>query len=442
MRVVAKIGTSSITDDRGVDRPRRRSPSCAARSPRCAPTATRSSSCRRARSRPVCRRSGCRPPDRHADPAGDRGRGAEPADRGVQPRARPARPRRRARCCSTRTTSSTARQYLHARQTLDAAARARVRADRQRERRHRRRRDPLRRQRPPRRAGRQLRRRRPAGAAHRHRRAVHRRSARATRRRTLDREVARRRSAAGDRGRRSGSGRGSGGMAIEAGRGTDRVVVGRAHRDRRAPTGPTCSPARVAGEPRSARRSTPHDRRLPARKLWIAFAAEVERDDRRRRRRRARARRAGTSLLPAGVRRGHGRFDAGDTVEIVGPDGRRVRRGHGRRRRADAPRASPAGARATCPPDVPHEVVHRDDLVVLPSSAADGRLVRGRSDRCCDARRRRRVVSRRRAASRPSSARSSAEAALRLDVRRGLLDLEHRGSRRVSLSSPCALAFA
>ncbi len=57
-----------------------------------------------------------------------------------------------------------------------AAARTRLRAGGQRERRDRQPRTPVRRQRPAGGAGRQLRRRRPARAAHRHRRRVHRRS--------------------------------------------------------------------------------------------------------------------------------------------------------------------------------------------------------------------------------------------------------------------------
>ena len=70
-----------------------------------------------------------------------------------------------------------------------------------------------------------------------------------------------------------------------------------------------------------------HDRTLPARKLWIAFAAEVMGTivvD-------AGAERALTerphSLLPAGVVGVDGSFDAGDTVEVAGPSGRSFARG-------------------------------------------------------------------------------------------------------------------
>src|SRR6202042_2557593 len=68
-------------------------------------------------------------------------------------------------------------------------------------------------------------------------------------------------------------------------------------------------------------RFRPRERRLPARKLWIAFAigasGTVMVD--------AGARRAvvegGRSLLPAGVLSASGEFGVDDAVEIVGPDG-------------------------------------------------------------------------------------------------------------------------
>jgi glutamate 5-kinase len=109
----------------------------------------------------------------------------------------------------------------------------------------------------------------------------------------------------------------------------------------------------------------PRERRLPARKLWIAFAvgasgtvvvdsgartALVERQ---------------TSLLPAGVVAVEGSFDADDAVEIADVDGRVFAKGlvrHPASRIKDW-----AGKRsARLPPDMPHEVVHRDDLVMLP----------------------------------------------------------------------------
>jgi glutamate 5-kinase len=105
-------------------------------------------------------------------------------------------------------------------------------------------------------------------------------------------------------------------------------------------------------------------RRLPARKLWIAFAvapggtlvvdegarrALVERE---------------ASLLPAGVVSVQGAFEPDAAVEVVGPDGVVFAKGlvrHGSTRLAGW-----AGKRTTeLPHGVAPEVIHRDDLVVL-----------------------------------------------------------------------------
>ena len=109
-----------------------------------------------------------------------------------------------------------------------------------------------------------------------------------------------------------------------------------------------------------------HDRALSARKLWIAFASEVlgavEVD--------AGAERAlverPNSLLPAGVVAVRGRIGVGDTVELAGPGGRVFARG------LAAVDAATAGATVglrtgSLPAGVNDEVVHRDDLVVLPA---------------------------------------------------------------------------
>jgi glutamate 5-kinase len=108
----------------------------------------------------------------------------------------------------------------------------------------------------------------------------------------------------------------------------------------------------------------PHDMNLPARKLWIAFAAQstgtvvVDRG----------AREALTSrhssLLHAGVLEVRGDFAAGDTVEVVGPDGAAFARGMVA---VDATRAAAAAGRTSesLPEDVPSELIHRDDLVIL-----------------------------------------------------------------------------
>jgi glutamate 5-kinase len=163
---------------------------------------------------------------------------------------------------------------------------------------------------------------------------------------------------------RTGNPRGSGGMAsklaaakIAAWSGV-RVVIAAADR-----AGVLLEAA--AGLPGVGTIVRPHDRRLSARKLWIAFAVgsngTVVVDDGARR---ARVERQ-TSLLPAGVVAVHGAFDTDDAVEIAGSDGRVFAKGLVRH---PAGRVKEwAGRRtSTLPPDLAHEVVHRDDLVVLP----------------------------------------------------------------------------
>jgi glutamate 5-kinase len=120
----------------------------------------------------------------------------------------------------------------------------------------------------------------------------------------------------------------------------------------------------VAGEPGVGTVFRPRGRRLPARKLWIAFAvaasgtlvvdagarmALMERE---------------ASLLPAGVVSVSGRFDADEAVEIAGPDG--VVFAKGLARHPAELVASWAGRRTSeLPEGAAHEIVHRDDLVVL-----------------------------------------------------------------------------
>jgi glutamate 5-kinase len=106
------------------------------------------------------------------------------------------------------------------------------------------------------------------------------------------------------------------------------------------------------------------DRRLPARKLWIAFAVgasgTIEVDDGARQ---ALVER-GRSLLSPGVLAVRGRFDADDAVEIVGPDGAVFAKGLVRQPSTVV--AAWAGRRSDeLPDEVAPEVVHRDDLVVL-----------------------------------------------------------------------------
>jgi glutamate 5-kinase len=120
----------------------------------------------------------------------------------------------------------------------------------------------------------------------------------------------------------------------------------------------------VAGEPGVGTIFQPHRRTLGARKLWIAFAlrpaGRIVVDDG--------ARRAvverGKSLLPAGVVSVEGEFEAEDAVELLGADRTMFAKGIAR---LGSARASEWVGRQTgeLADDLPHEVVHRDDLVVL-----------------------------------------------------------------------------
>jgi glutamate 5-kinase len=110
----------------------------------------------------------------------------------------------------------------------------------------------------------------------------------------------------------------------------------------------------------------PRAERLSSRKLWIAFArnpaGRIVVDDG--------ARRAlcsdNRSLLPAGVRGVEGRFEVDDAVEIVTGSG--VPFAKGLVRYAAAGLEAVAGRKTSDLDDgLPHEVVHRDDLVVLPT---------------------------------------------------------------------------
>ena len=109
----------------------------------------------------------------------------------------------------------------------------------------------------------------------------------------------------------------------------------------------------------------PHEQRLPARKLWIAFAigatGRVVVDDGARTALVAN----GRSLLAAGVRDVVGTFDADDAVEVVGEDGKPFAKGLVRFS-AEALRRVAGLRSGDLPEGSPPEVIHRDDLVVLP----------------------------------------------------------------------------
>jgi glutamate 5-kinase len=160
-----------------------------------------------------------------------------------------------------------------------------------------------------------------------------------------------------------GSGRGSGGMAskLEAARIASwsgvRTVIADAAR-------PGVLVGAIADEAVGTSFEA-HRRKLTARKLWIAFASHVAGtvtvDDGARR---ALVERQ-TSLLPAGVVEVSGAFGAGDTVDVADAAGVAFARGMvfveaGQLRRVAGRHTSdlPAG--------MVHEVIHRDDLVLLP----------------------------------------------------------------------------
>ena len=162
----------------------------------------------------------------------------------------------------------------------------------------------------------------------------------------------------------TGTIRGSGGMASKlaaakmAAWSGVRTVIAAADR-------PAVLLAAVDGEAGAGTVVRPHDRKLSARKLWIGFAVAssgtVVVDDGARR---ALVERR-TSLLPAGVVDVVGDFGADDAVELADPSGQIFAKGlvrYGAKVLKDV-----AGSRTTdLPEGLPHEVVHRDDLVVLP----------------------------------------------------------------------------
>jgi glutamate 5-kinase len=162
----------------------------------------------------------------------------------------------------------------------------------------------------------------------------------------------------------AGSARGSGGMAsklaaakIAAWSGVRAVIADAAR--------PGVLAAAAAGTAGVGTVVLPRSSRLAARKLWIAFAVgssgTIVVDEGARRALRAR----GVSLLPAGVVGVEGSFEPDDAVEVAGPDGEVFAKGltrHGAGRLKEL-----AGRRTSgLPADVAHEVIHCDDLVLLP----------------------------------------------------------------------------
>ena len=161
-----------------------------------------------------------------------------------------------------------------------------------------------------------------------------------------------------------GSGRGSGGMAskLAAARIASwsgvRTVIAPASGDRALVRAVDGGPI---GTPFEA-----HERRLTARKLWIAFASQVAGsvvvDEGARR---ALVERP-TSLLPAGVTGVVGNFGEGDTVDVQDTSGLTFARGMVF---IDSDELRRVAGRHTrdLPDGIVHEVIHRDDLVLLPA---------------------------------------------------------------------------
>lgn len=109
----------------------------------------------------------------------------------------------------------------------------------------------------------------------------------------------------------------------------------------------------------------PRSQRLPARKLWIAFALPAQGrivvDDGARRALEEKQR----SLLSAGIVRADSNFAADDAVELVDEQGRVFAKGLSKWSRAEIDQY--AGQRSNqLPAELVDEVVHRDDLVILP----------------------------------------------------------------------------
>ena len=108
----------------------------------------------------------------------------------------------------------------------------------------------------------------------------------------------------------------------------------------------------------------PHDRQLSARRLWIAFAAEVEGAVTVDNGARDAIVSRGTSLLPAGVTSVTGNFDTGATIEVIDEDGVVIARGMTAMTAIQIRQS--AGKRTADLADLAVvEVLHRDDLVVL-----------------------------------------------------------------------------
>jgi glutamate 5-kinase len=155
----------------------------------------------------------------------------------------------------------------------------------------------------------------------------------------------------------AGTARGSGGMASKlaaakiASWSGVRTVIAASHR-------PGVLADAAAGHAGVGTVVLPRSNKLTARKLWIAFAVpaagrvvvDAGAEDALRAR--------GVSLLPVGVTAVRGDFDEGEAVEVEGPAGTVFAKG--------LVRMSAATARATLGRRGPEELIHRDELVLVP----------------------------------------------------------------------------
>ena len=162
----------------------------------------------------------------------------------------------------------------------------------------------------------------------------------------------------------TGSERGSGGMASKlaaakmAAWSGVRTVIAAASR-------PQVLADALVGAPGVGTVVVPRPQRLPARKLWIAFAVGASGTVIVDGGARTALLERGVSLLPAGVIGVKGSFEADSAVELAGPDGRVFAKGL--TKHPSSVVKDLAGRHTSeLPPDVVHEVVHRDDLVLLP----------------------------------------------------------------------------
>ena len=163
----------------------------------------------------------------------------------------------------------------------------------------------------------------------------------------------------------AGTDRGSGGMAskLTAARVASLSGVPTVIADAKRPDVLADAAAGVAGVGTLVRASA---QRMPARKLWIGFAVgsqgEVAVDSGARA-----ALERGKSLLAIGVRSVSGTFDAGAPVEVREVEGEVFAKGLVRHS-SDELRTAAGRRREDLPPGAPHVVVHANDLVVLPGS--------------------------------------------------------------------------